>query len=96
MKVIWSPEAIHDRHTIFDYIATHNPGAAVRLDIRIEKMADDLADFPHMGHHGDIAGTLELFPHENYRMIYEVDNDRVLILMLVHTSRQWPPSHQDI
>ncbi|HUG22949.1 type II toxin-antitoxin system RelE/ParE family toxin [Piscinibacter sp.] len=35
-----------------------------------------LADFPRLGKPGQIAGTRELIAHENYRLIYEVDQQR--------------------
>ena len=38
--------------------------------------------------------TLELIPHEHYRLVYEIESDTAWILALVHTSRQWPPVHQ--
>jgi plasmid stabilization system protein ParE len=31
-----------------------------------------LADFPMLGHVGEIAGTRELTPHRSYRIVYEV------------------------
>ena len=44
-----------------------------------------------MGRAGKVSGTREIFPHESYRLIYEIEDDTVWILTLVHTSRQWPP-----
>ena len=31
-----------------------------------------------MGRPGQIAGTRELIPHENYRLVYEISNETVL------------------
>ncbi|WP_254615040.1 type II toxin-antitoxin system RelE/ParE family toxin [Burkholderia pyrrocinia] len=50
-----------------------------------------MADFPESGRLGRIAGTRELIPHENYRLVYEISASIVWILALVHTSRMWPP-----
>jgi toxin ParE1/3/4 len=50
-----------------------------------------LAVFPMLGHEGEIAGTRELTPHRSYRLVYEVVDDIVWILVLIHTARQWPP-----
>ena len=41
---------------------------------------------------GQVPGTRKLFPHESYRLVYEVVEQRVWVLALVHTSRQWPNS----
>jgi len=48
-------------------------------------------DHPGIGRQGIVPGTLELIPHEHYRLVYEMDGDTAWILALVHTSRQWPP-----
>ena len=53
--------------------------------------AERLANFPHLGRAGKIQGTRELIPHENYRLVYEIDGETVWVLALVHTGRQWPP-----
>ena len=91
MIVVWTPEAELDRSSIWDYIAADNPGAAVRMDDRFSNAAIRLAAHPKMGKAGKIPGTRELIPHENYRLVYEIDGNTVWVLALVHTSRQWPP-----
>ena len=90
MRVIWTPEAISDRLDIWDYIAQDNPIAASQIDDLFSSAAFRLATHPRLGHHGKILGTLELIPHENYRLVYEINDQIVWILALVHTSRQWP------
>ena len=40
---------------------------------------------------GTISGTHELIPHESYRLVYEIEQETVWILALVHTAKQWPP-----
>jgi len=32
-----------------------------------------------------------LTPHRSYRLIYEIVEETVWILALIHTARQWPP-----
>lgn len=91
MKVVWTPEAEQDREAIFDYIAADNPAAAVRMDEFFSDAATELATHPMLGRKGEIAGTREIFPHESYRMVYEIDDDTVWVLTLVHTARRWPP-----
>ncbi len=90
MKVIWTPEAEQDRSDIWDYIAADNPLAAVRLDQLFGDAAAKLGDFPKLGSAGKIAGTRELIPHESYRLVYEIVDETVWVLALVHTARQWP------
>ncbi|MHB1052289.1 MAG: type II toxin-antitoxin system RelE/ParE family toxin [Thiobacillus sp.] len=50
-----------------------------------------LAEHPNLGRPGTIPETRELIPHENYRLVYEIERETVWILALVHTSMQWPP-----
>jgi addiction module RelE/StbE family toxin len=90
MSVIWTPEAQQDRIDIWDYLVTENPPAAIRMDELFSTAASRLTTHPMLGHQGIIPGTRETFPHENYRLVYEVHNEHVWILALVHTSRQWP------
>jgi len=91
MKVIWTPEAEQDRLAIWDYIAADNPYAAVSMDELFSAAAASLKAFPHKGKLGQIAGTRELTPHENYRLVYQTESDAVWILALVHVARMWPP-----
>lgn len=91
MRVVWTPEAEQDRDEVWEYIATDSMAAAARMDELFSDAAARLVDFPELGRPGKIAGTRELIPHENYRLVYEVDGDTVWMLALVHTARLWPP-----
>lgn len=91
MKVIWTPESLRDRLDIWEYIAADNPLAAVHMDELFSAAAPTLADFPQKGRLGTVAGTRELIPHENYRLVYQIESDAVWILALVHVARMWPP-----
>lgn len=91
MRIVWTPEAEHDRAAIWDYLEAHDPAAAARMDGLFSEAVAQLADFPLLGHAGEVAGTRELTPHRSYRIVYEVINDTVWILVLIHSARQWPP-----
>lgn len=60
------------------------------MDTLFSEAAETLARFPQMGRAGKVSGTREIFPHESYRLVYEIEDDTVWILTLIHTSRQWP------
>jgi addiction module RelE/StbE family toxin len=94
MKVLWASAAQLDRSDIFDYISLDNPSAAIRMDEVFSNAATSLGDQPMLGHPGKIGGTRELIPHENYRLVYEVEDQTVWILALVHVARKWPPLKQ--
>ena len=91
MIVVWTDEAEQDRIAIWDYIAADNPIAAVEMDTLFSSAAAGLETHPEIGRAGAIAGTLELIPHESYRLVYEIDGDNVWVLAVVHTARLWPP-----
>lgn len=90
MRIRWAREARQDRMEIFQYIAGENRGAAIALDRRFEEAISSLSAFPQLGKEGVVPGTREFVPHEHYRVVYEVADDAVNILAIVHTARCWP------
>lgn len=95
MKVIWTPGAVRDREDIWYYIFKKNRRAAVKMDGIFSKTASLLATNPRLGRIGAISGTREIIPHKNYKIIYEVAEDIIWILAVVHVARQWPPLNGD-
>lgn len=91
MKVTWTRNADEQRTVIIDTIALDNPAAALRMDDLFEETANRLVQYPKLGKPGEAPGTREVIPHPSYRMVYEVDDETVWILALIHTARQWPP-----
>ena len=91
MRVRWTNSARKDLRRIIAYIKADNPGAAVRMKARFDHVARILAQSPKAGRSGALPGTREFVAHPSYRLVYEVDEDEVVILTLVHTARQWPP-----
>ena len=91
MRVVWTPEAEQDRLDIWDHIAADYPSAAASIDELFSDAADRLTTYPYIGGPGKISGTYELIPHKSYRLVYEISENTVWVLALVHTSRQWPP-----
>ena len=92
MRPFWTPEAIDDRRSIYDYIEADNPSAALALDERIFENARRLTDHPGLGRLGRVAGTRELVAQQNYILIYDtVSDQQVRILRVLHAARRWPP-----
>ena len=91
MKVVWTDQAIADRRAIYDYIDADNPRAAAELDARFTAVADSLGAHPYLGRPGRILGTRERVAHRRYLLLYDIADDTVSILTVVHTSRRWPP-----
>jgi len=90
MKLIWSSCSESDLAAIVAHIANDNLNAALELDCHITNAAERLVDFPKMGKPGRIEGTRELIVHEHYILVYEIVDDALQILSVLHTSRQWP------
>ncbi len=91
MNIRWTPEARQDRSDIWDYLLARDENAAVRIDSLLSEAVAKLADFPMLGHEGEVPGTREFTPHSSYRLVYEIYGETVWILAIIHTKRQWPP-----
>lgn len=92
MKLFWTPEAVQDRDRIYDYIEADNPSAALALDELFEERSGRLVDHPDIGKPGRIVGTCELVAHRNYILVYDVVDNAVRVLRVLHAARHWPPS----
>ena len=91
MELFWTPETTQDRDEIYDYIEADNPAAALALDELLAEKAGRLVDHPGLGRLGRVAGTRELVAHQNYILAYDVADDLVRVLRVLHAARQWPP-----
>ena len=91
MKVFWTQMAREDRKSIRGFISRDNPSAALALDTLISKTPSQLARHPELGHSGRVSGTRELVAHPNYILIYDIDNEQVRMLRVLHAARPWPP-----
>jgi toxin ParE1/3/4 len=91
VRLEWSPLAVADRASIFDYIAPENVDAAVALDGLFQQKAALVGAHPEGGQLGRVRGVREFITHRHYVLVYDTDPDRVRILRVLHTSRQWPP-----
>ncbi|MBV4476627.1 MULTISPECIES: type II toxin-antitoxin system RelE/ParE family toxin [Pseudomonas] len=90
MRIIWTQAAAKERAQIWDHLYTLNPRAAAEMDKRFSDAVSRLSHNPKTGQFGIIAGTRELIPHPSYRLVYQIEQDAVWILTLIHTARMWP------
>lgn len=88
--VVWAEDARSDLRAILAYIAERNAGAAETLRDLLESSADRAARFPLAWRAGRRPGTREMVVHPNYILVYRVETDRIRIVNVVHTSRQYP------
>ena len=90
MRVVWSPQAIEDRDSIWEYIAADDPSAAAKVDADFEAAVDRLENNPEIARPVRVQGTRELFPIHHYRIVYEIVGNELWVLTIMHTARPWP------
>lgn len=89
MKIEWTEPAISDLQHIRDYIVKDSEYYAARFVSKIIGRIDVLPDFPEMGRvvtEADDKSIRELI-HQKYRIMYRVEKERILILAIIHGSR---------
>lgn len=92
-EVIWSPQSKRSQAQIYRYIARNNPLAAFEVGRRILDAGNGLGVYP-TGRKGRAKGTyVKSLPGLPYILVYRIDRrqDRIHILDIVHTRRDWLP-----
>lgn len=93
IEVIWLEDAIEDLKAIGEYIAQDNQEAAYRVVVNIKVSGDALSLNPELGRIGRIKETRELvISGLPYILPYTIQDEKVIILHVMHTSRKWPNS----
>jgi toxin ParE1/3/4 len=88
----WSDDAEADVDNITSYIAKNNIIAAIDMRDAIELRVKNLKTFPKGWRTGRIAGTREMvLTGTPYIAVYEVADDDITILRILHASQKWPP-----
>lgn len=90
MELKWTENARRERLDLIEYIARDNLDAAFRIDERIQAAAENLLIFPEQAPVGRIKGTRDLFVKPRYRLIYQVTDEAIIILSILHTSQRYP------
>lgn len=91
MDIVWRLIALEDLEEARRYILQDDPQAADRVRNAIITTVQSLAELPHRGKPGRVAGTREcVIPDTPYIAAYTVIDDHVEILSVIHGARQWP------
>ena len=91
MGVRWTTDAADDLERICDYIAESRPESARRVAQSVVDRIGTLETFPHLGRPGRVQGTREIaFPPLPFVAIYEVDDDQIIVLRILHGAQRWP------
>jgi toxin ParE1/3/4 len=92
MRVRWTTDAADDLERICDYVARERPEAARRLAFDVLSAIEGLRTFPNRGRTGRVQGTRELVLTRPFVAVYEVHEEEVQVLRILHGARQWPPA----
>ena len=89
VDIKWSNDALLDLDTISEYISQDSPKSAKKLIQEIFKKVENLSTFPFMGRTipDQSNENIHEILHKNYRIIYEIKDDLVEILIVIHGSR---------
>jgi toxin ParE1/3/4 len=92
--VRWSSDALADLTDQLAYIASENPSAARRVADALDLTALALGDMP-TGRAGRVTGTYEKsvtgLPYViAYALMLQGGVEAVVIVRVIHTSRDWP------
>ena len=93
MRVRWTTDAADDLEKISNYISQTRPETARRVAEAILEQIAGLDTFPNRGRHGRVEGTRELVLLSlPFVAVYEVHEERVQILRILHGAQRWPPA----
>ena len=88
-EIEWAESAVVTLLDAVEYIARASPSYAAALAVRAERAAASLSELPERGRlveEFDDPAVREIAV-DRYRLIYRVQRSRVMILALVHKSR---------
>ena len=89
MKIEWAKPALLDLESIRDYIKKDSEYYASRFVERIIEAVESLERFPEMGRNVPEAegSNIRELLFSNYRIMYRIEAERILILTVIHGSR---------
>ena len=88
-EIEWAESAVATLIDAIEYIVRDSPSYAAALAVRAERAAASLSEFPDRGRRvGEFDDpAVREVAVDSYRLIYRVQPSRVMILALVHKSR---------
>ena len=95
MKLVWTEPAVIDLESIRDYIAKDSEYYASLFIEKIIAAVEKISVFPQLGRevpeykNSNIREVL----YYHYRLIYEIVDNKILILTIVHGARDLSTSH---
>ena len=95
MNLVWTAPAIDDLRAIRAYIARDAALYADQFVERILTAVDGLQDFPARGRivPEAAAPAIRELLYQNYRIIYSLEDRRIVVLAVIHGSRDLSRLH---
>jgi toxin ParE1/3/4 len=90
LKIRWTTKALDDLDILTDHIAEDNVRSALDIFELIQNCVIPASTHPHLFREGRVPGTREIVAHPNYVVVYEIADDCVLVLGVVHSRQQYP------
>jgi len=89
MRIIWTEPAVADLQNIKTYISNDSKYYATVVTEKILKSVEKIKDFPRIGREvPEFEGNeIREIIYSNYRIIYRIHEDFILILAVVHGKR---------
>ena len=91
--LVWSPEAVEDIDAIAAYIERDSPWYARAVASKIVETAESIPEYPELARmvpEVDDPAIRERLVHR-YRVIYRLDEARVLIVAVIHGRQDFGP-----
>jgi len=91
--LVWSPEAVEDIDAIAAYIERDSPWYAKAVASKIVETAESVPEYPELGRmvpEIDDPAIRERLVHR-YRVIYRLDEARVLMVAVIHGRQDFGP-----
>jgi plasmid stabilization system protein ParE len=91
VRIEWLSDAERNIAAQLEWIAEHDPWAAIGVGDTIHAAVTRLADYPAIARPGRVAGTRELVVIGTpYTVVYRIEPSAVLVLRVLHTAERWP------
>ncbi|MBI3463582.1 MAG: type II toxin-antitoxin system RelE/ParE family toxin [Planctomycetes bacterium] len=88
-QLVWAPKALDDLEALIQYIARNAPMAARRFAQKLVARVESLSTYPFQGGYvsEDDSQTYRELIQGNYRVIYRVEGQRVIVVAVHHAAR---------
>lgn len=92
MKVIWTNKAKNALKEIYDYLKVDSVWVAKKVKSELIASANTLVLHPNKYQKDEFypnnPGNIRRFFKWSYRIVYELHEDKIVILMVLHASRE--------